>query len=89
MENYIDISWSISEKVTSWRDNYPFTVKRLKTFEKDQARLSSVESFYMHSGTHVDAPSHFLDNGSNIESIELNQICGKTKVLCKIKKLIF
>lgn len=77
----IDISWSITEAISSWRDNYPVKIEHLRTYEKDQARATSVEKFYMHTGTHIDAPSHFLKEPNHMETITLDQINGKCKVL--------
>lgn len=34
-----------------------------------------------HSGTHVDAPKHFFENGSGIEEISLSKICGEASIV--------
>ncbi len=35
----------------------------------------------VHTGTHIDAPKHFIDNGKTIDQIPLEQLCGKTLVI--------
>ena len=35
----------------------------------------------VHTGTHIDAPLHFIPNGSSIDHIPLNRFYGKAKLL--------
>ncbi len=35
----------------------------------------------VHTGTHIDAPLHFIPNGKSIEHIPLERLCGKAKLL--------
>lgn len=35
----------------------------------------------LHTGTHIDAPLHVVENGSTIESIDLNKVITKCKVV--------
>ena len=44
-------------------------IKSIK--EGDSYNLSSF-SMCSHNGTHVDAPSHFIERGKNIDEIPLN-----------------
>lgn len=78
--NIHDISWPISATMTSYKDQYPITLTTLKEFEKDQVRLSSIDCSN-HSGTHVDAPSHFLKDGITIDQMSLSSLCGQAVVL--------
>ncbi len=34
-----------------------------------------------HSGTHIDAPYHFIESGKTIESIEIDNVWGRVKVI--------
>jgi len=34
-----------------------------------------------HSGTHMDAPAHFIEEGNTIESLNLDILCGVAKVI--------
>jgi kynurenine formamidase len=35
-------------------------------------------NFDAHTGTHIDAPAHFLKGGSTIEDLDLNTLIGNT-----------
>lgn len=34
-----------------------------------------------HSGTHIDAPLHFINNSVGIESLDLDKVCGPVKIV--------
>lgn len=44
-------------------------------------------SMVVHTGTHVDAPKHFLDNVPCIDEVSLNRLFGKAKLYRYIKEL--
>ena len=75
----IDISWPISPSMTSYKDNKPVSFTQLKTFDKNHVRDSA---FYVntHTGTHVDAPSHFLAQEKHVDSFNLKQFLGTCSV---------
>jgi len=76
----IDISWPITEDMTGYKDRRSARFIQVKTIEKDQARQSMI-SLDSHAGTHLDAPSHFLQDGDTIEKIPLEFLQGECRVL--------
>jgi arylformamidase len=46
----------------------------------DSANVSHM-SFGLHSGTHVDAPSHFIEGAAKIESLPLESLIGEAEVV--------
>ena len=76
----IDISWPISQNMTSYKNNKPITLTTFKDFPHDVARDSNLV-LNSHTGTHVDAPSHFLEDGPSIENFTLDQFIGPCQVL--------
>jgi len=55
---------------------------RLKRDKVNVTRLTMSS----HSGTHVDAPKHFIFNGQGIDSVSLNKFIGETVILDVSKK---
>ncbi|KRQ86382.1 Kynurenine formamidase [Caloramator mitchellensis] len=49
-------------------------------FENDDMFESKIE-MNLHTGTHIDAPLHFIKNGETIDRINLNNLITKCKVL--------
>lgn len=76
----IDISWPISESMTGYKDRMSVHFEQLKTFSKDQVRSSRI-TFDSHTGTHIDAPAHFLSDGKTIDQIDRGIIIGECTVL--------
>lgn len=76
----IDISWPISESMTGYKDRMSVHFEQLKTFSKDQVRSSRI-TLDSHTGTHIDAPAHFLSDGKTIDQIDRGIIIGECTVL--------
>src|SRR5262249_12255373 len=74
----IDISWPISSKMTTYKG------KPAASFETaavaDHTRESTV-TLSVHSGTHVDAPAHFLPRGETVDLVPLEKLIGPCVVL--------
>lgn len=78
--NIIDISWPITPDMTAYKDEKVVQLDAIRTFEKDGARKTKI-TLDTHTGTHIDAPSHFLADGSPTNRIELEQFIGQSIVL--------
>lgn len=55
--------------------------ERIKSFENGDGYNLTEISMSVHSGTHIDAPLHFYDEGSSIDNIRLNTFFGKCTVI--------
>lgn len=75
-----DISWPISSDTTEYKNKGTINFDAVKQFEKDGVRDSLI-TVGAHTGTHVDAPAHFLRDGKTIDMIPLNHLIGKAVVL--------
>lgn len=77
--HFIDISWPITPSMTTYKNNKPCSFIYNKTFEQDGVRDSSL-IINAHTGTHVDAPSHFIKDGRSIEQYPLDVFIGSCSV---------
>lgn len=81
MNSFIDISVEIEGKMVCWPDTVtPRIDYKNRIAEGD---TTNDRNLYMnlHTGTHMDAPNHFIENGSTIEQICLDKCCGRAYVL--------
>lgn len=63
-------------------DGDPKPTKRfLKTIGDDSFYNLSSVSLCTHTGTHIDAPLHFDEDGADIGSMKLSTFCGKCTVV--------
>src|ERR1700722_5517697 len=78
--NIIDISWPISSAMTMYKDEKTVAFKPLKTMEVDKVRKTQI-TLDTHTGTHIDAPAHFVKDGAPVEKEELESLIGPCIVL--------
>lgn len=76
----IDISWPISAATTGYKDRNIVDFEEVKNFNRDGVRETNIH-LSSHSGTHIDAPSHFLRDGKTIDQLSLDRFVGSCKVL--------
>lgn len=76
----IDISWPLRPGVTEYKNKNTFSIDATKTMEAHGVRESTMH-MGLHTGTHLDAPSHFLARGSSSETIPLQPLLGPCIVI--------
>ena len=76
-----DISLSITESIVVWPGDAPVRIRRTSSLEEgDSATVSRLE-LGAHTGTHVDAPAHFVKGGSTVEQMDLKALVGPALVV--------
>jgi arylformamidase len=76
-----DITLPISKELPVWPGDPPFEIRHIDSIAAGGNTNTSWISMSAHTGTHVDAPDHFLNNGKTIESLPLNVLSGRVYVL--------
>ncbi|MEH7290877.1 cyclase family protein, partial [Priestia megaterium] len=80
MSKWIDISQPLDEKTAGWPGDTPFSYE--VNWSKEETGSVNVGKITMsiHTGTHIDAPFHFDDNGKKVIDLDLDLYIGRTKV---------
>ena len=89
MTEYIDISLALSEQLPVWPSAERFRVyPDLRISDGSNANTSSVK-FNLHTGTHVDAPWHFVPGGTTVDQLSLDDLIGPAQVryLPEVRKI--
>ena len=76
----IDISWPIFSGMTEYKNRSSFESKDVKSYERDGARETML-CMNMHTGTHVDAPAHFIKGAKTIDQLDPGSLMGPCRVL--------
>ena len=76
----IDISWPISESVTEYKDRSSVVVKQLSCVT-ERGVSETLITMHSHTGTHIDAPAHFVRDGATIDQVSLSQVVGRCRVI--------
>jgi arylformamidase len=64
-----------------WPDNPPIELARTMDVARGDPATVSHLSLGVHSGTHVDAPVHFLAGGAGVDAIPLDHLLGEARVV--------
>ncbi len=89
MEKIIDISVLLSTQLPVWPGDHKVKIDQQFAMRNgDEANLTSIQ-MSSHTGTHIDAPLHFVNNGKTTEEISLDKLIGTCQVIdCQGKKEI-
>lgn len=77
----IDISVPLREGMVTYPGDPVLRMERAASIAKgDVVNLTRMD-FGLHSGTHVDAPVHFIDGASGVDSVPLEALVGPCEVV--------
>ena len=82
MKKYIDISLPINPDLPIWPGSQKIEFKENLSIKNGDIANESSISISAHTGTHIDAPSHFIDDGLTIDKIPIAKLIGPTFVAC-------
>ncbi len=77
----IDVTVPIDSNLATYPGNTPFSLEGIKRLANGDSSNVSTLHLSAHAGTHVDAPKHFFDDGGGVESLPLEMLCGRTRVV--------
>lgn len=78
---WIDVSVPLVDGMAHWPDNPPVSISR--HLDREHGDACNVSDLHLgaHSGTHVDAPIHFVDGGKATEDLDVRIGMGPTRVV--------
>lgn len=81
-ETYIDATVTLDPSTTPvYEGDAPMRFEFLKEMRRGDPLTLSAYSLGAHSGTHVDAPMHFIAAGAAIDRIPLERLIGPARVI--------
>jgi arylformamidase len=76
-----DITLTISPDLVVWPDDPPVELIQDSSIANgDEANVTRMK-LGVHTGTHIDAPRHFIDDGETVENIPIALLTGRAYVL--------
>src|SRR5215212_7913945 len=77
-----DVTLPLSEGMIVYPGDPPIKIERKTTISKNEATSNvSLYSLGSHSGTHVDPPLHFIENGVSVDNLPLELLMGRARVV--------
>ena len=80
MPTIFDVTVPLAPGLPVYPGDPPFEIEALQRAGTDAFSLSRL-SMATHTGTHVDAPAHFVPGGATIDALPLEILLGKTRVV--------
>jgi arylformamidase len=77
----IDVSVPLDAQLPTYPHNTPFALEPIKRLARGDSSNVSTLHMSAHTGTHVDAPRHFFDNGVGTEALSLDLLIGRARVI--------
>jgi arylformamidase len=77
----IDVTVPLDATLPTYPNNTPFSLEPIKRLAHGDSSNVSTLHMSAHSGTHVDAPRHFFDNGPGVEALALDILMGRVRVI--------
>jgi arylformamidase len=80
-DEWIDVSVPLHTGMVHWPDNPPVSIERELNMDRGDACNVSKMSMGAHTGTHMDAPIHFIHGGIGIDQMPLTAAIGRARVI--------
>ena len=81
VQKLLDVSVPLAQGLTTYPGNPPFELQALKRIAEGGSSNVSRLVLGTHTGTHVDAPRHFFDDGPGVDALPLNLLIGRARVV--------
>ncbi|HEY2852037.1 MAG TPA: cyclase family protein [Gemmatimonadaceae bacterium] len=79
---WIDVTTTLDSSTTPvYQGDAPMSFAFLKDMRRGDPLTLSAYSLGAHSGTHVDAPMHFIAGGASVDQIPIDRLIGPARVI--------
>ncbi|MHB1645084.1 MAG: cyclase family protein [Candidatus Acididesulfobacter diazotrophicus] len=78
---YIDVSLMVEDGMVHYPKDPEVIIKQFSSIKNGDAANNTHLSFGTHTGTHIDAPRHFYEDGIGIDKIKLETLTGECSVI--------
>jgi len=79
VKKIIDISLSVTSELPVWPGSPAFELVRVASLAQDGFNETKLH-LGSHTGTHIDAPQHFFDDGTTVDDLSLDVMVGEAYV---------
>lgn len=76
-----DISLPLSDSLVVWPGDPPVRITQPAHLDRGDPYTVSRLDMGAHTGTHVDAPAHFIQGGSGVDRLDLDLLVGPAQVV--------
>src|SRR6187401_3714805 len=77
----LDVSVHLADGVPAYPGNPPFELQAIKRIADGGSSNVSKLVMGTHTGTHVEAPKHFFDDGAGVDALPFDLLLGRARVV--------
>jgi kynurenine formamidase len=77
--NFVDLTYTVSPESDVWPGEKEPEFEYKRVLDRDGVNVTRF-SMNVHTQTHVDAPGHFIEKGTTIDELPLENLCGDAVV---------
>jgi arylformamidase len=78
---WIDVTVPLRDGLVHWPGDPRFAIERVAEIERGDPATVSKLTMGVHTGTHMDAPAHYLRGGTTIDALPLDATVGPARVI--------
>jgi arylformamidase len=78
---FIDVTVPLDSNLPVYPGNTPFSLEAIKRIARGDSSNVSTLHLSAHAGTHVDAPLHFIDGAGDADSLSIELLLGRARVI--------
>jgi arylformamidase len=76
-----DVTVPVSNELPTWPSDPAVEISDFRSFSAGDGVNVSMLNLGAHTGTHVDAPAHFIEGAAKVESLPLDALIGEAVVI--------
>lgn len=76
-----DVTVPLSNELPTWPGDPEVQIRDWRSLSNGDGVNVSILNFGAHSGTHVDAPAHFIEGAAKVETLALDVLIGEAHVI--------
>jgi kynurenine formamidase len=73
----VDLSYTLEEKMPAWPTQARYGAVVYESYEYGNPAIHSMITLSEHTGTHIDAPKHFIPGGCPVDELPLKAVMGR------------
>src|SRR5437764_2274815 len=81
MSEFFDVTVAISDRTPIYKGDPGVEVRSFKAIASGSSANVSEIGFGVHTGTHVDAPNHFIDGARRVHELDPEKLVGPCRVI--------
>lgn len=81
MSEWIDISVPLQTGMVGWPGDPVAQIGRWLDLERGDSSNLTTLAMTAHTGTHMDAPAHYIRDGAAIDALPIEAVCGPARVV--------